>query len=128
MSTRLVIPANALPTDVAFDGRTWQQIADRNGCDAIELRGSAWCLTNGVDGLGIATERPVVNDVPDTSIPVLRDNFARCVTLSQTSAARQANGLTLTAAKTWFGEIQEQLDLTRQSQRLLLSNYVRDKV
>ena len=50
----LVIPADADPSDVAFQGLTWDEVAAENGCDGIELLGSEWCVANGVDGLGIA--------------------------------------------------------------------------
>ena len=51
---RLVIPADATPDDVAFQGKTWQQIADENGADGIQNLGDQWCVDNRVDGLGLA--------------------------------------------------------------------------
>jgi hypothetical protein len=65
ISTRLVIPADASPDDRAFDHRpeTWTEIArdnrvdlDAEGRPLIENFGSAWCVENGIDGLGICTE------------------------------------------------------------------------
>ncbi len=69
MSHRLVIPTGAQATDVAWPGtrpETWQQIAADNGCDAVEVLGSQWCIDNHIGGLGIATEyvAPVIV-VPD---------------------------------------------------------------
>lgn len=61
MSRRLVIPAGAQPSDVAWPGHrpeTWQQLADEAGVDGIEVLGSQWCQANGINGLGIATEAP----------------------------------------------------------------------
>lgn len=43
---RLVIPAGASPADVAFQGKTWQQIADENGADGIQNLGDQWCIDN----------------------------------------------------------------------------------
>lgn len=51
---RLVIPAGASPADVAFQGKTWQQIADEHGADGIQNLGDQWCIDNRVDGLGLA--------------------------------------------------------------------------
>lgn len=70
MSRRLVIPANDTSSTLAFQGMTWQQIADANGCDSIELLGSTWCVANGIDGLGIATEAPPIPDPVDPPVTV----------------------------------------------------------
>lgn len=66
MSRHLVIPATALPSDLAFPNErgddspqrpeTWQEIADHARVDGIENFGSAWCVEFGIDGLGICTE------------------------------------------------------------------------
>jgi len=60
MSRRLVIPAGDTPTSFAPHGkgdRTWQEIAVENNIeDGIEVFGSAWCVENAIDGLGICTE------------------------------------------------------------------------
>lgn len=52
---RYVIPADAQALDVAFQGLTWQQVADEAGVP-LEQFGSQWCVDNHVDGLGIASE------------------------------------------------------------------------
>lgn len=52
---RYVIPAGAQAYDVAFQGKTWQQVADEIGVP-LEQFGSQWCIDNHVDGLGIAAE------------------------------------------------------------------------
>lgn len=52
----LVIPSGADPGDEAFQAKTWQEVAEDNQCDGIEPEGGAWCVANGVTGLGIVTE------------------------------------------------------------------------
>lgn len=54
MPTRFVIPAGKKPSDVAFKGRTWQEIADESKTEIANL-GDAWCVEYGIDGLGIAS-------------------------------------------------------------------------
>lgn len=60
MSLKLVIPAGAKPSAVAYPDRedkpTWIQLAAEFGCDGIEEFGSQWCIDNAIDGLGICTE------------------------------------------------------------------------
>jgi hypothetical protein len=74
MSRRLVIPAGDTPSSPApYQGLTWQQVADANHCDSIENAGSAWCVANGINGLGIATEAPPAPPPPD---PTAIDPFS----------------------------------------------------
>lgn len=67
MSKRLVIPAGTTSAPwVDKDGNhpTWEQVRQDNGCDAVEEIGSAWCVANGVTGLGICTERVSLAPTP----------------------------------------------------------------
>lgn len=53
--TRLVVPPGSTTND---QGVPWEEIATANGCEAVEELGSQWCTDNGIDGLGICSERP----------------------------------------------------------------------
>ena len=66
---RLVIPAGKTGADAAFQGKTWQQVADESGV-SIAVQGDQWCVDNHfpADGLGIATEY-VAPPAPVTSGP-----------------------------------------------------------
>lgn len=54
METRFVIPADADPDAQAWPQRpeTWRELA---GDCPIEFAGSAWCVANGIDGLGFVS-------------------------------------------------------------------------
>lgn len=71
MTRKLVIPADATAEDEAWGGLTWQDIADQNGVDGIEPLGSAWCVDNAVNGLGIVATVPPPPPPPPDSIPPL---------------------------------------------------------
>lgn len=66
MSRRLVVPPGS---DTDAHGTPWAQVAADNGCDGVEESGSQWCLDNGIDGLGICTERPPPPPPPPTPPP-----------------------------------------------------------
>lgn len=77
---RLVIPAGATPDDEAFQGKTWQQVADDNGADGIQNLGDQWCVDNHVDGLGLADVYVAPPD-PGTPAPTFAQVAAEHATI-----------------------------------------------
>jgi hypothetical protein len=85
---RLVIPADQTPDDLAPYGdgdRTWQEVAGDNGCDAVEVFGSAWCVDH-VDGLGIVSDYVAPPPPSDPPAPIV-DASAVVATLTAQLAA-----------------------------------------
>lgn len=64
MARVLLIPAGASPADQSWilrDGQplTWQQVADANACDRIEVSGEPWAQARELDGYGIVADVPL---------------------------------------------------------------------
>jgi hypothetical protein len=88
---KYVIPADAQASDVAFQGKTWQQVADEARVP-LEQFGSQWCVDNHVDGLGIAADYVTPPDPgpPVRTLAELAAEFASIESVADVEAFRAA--------------------------------------
>lgn len=119
MSRRLVIPPG---TTTDARGILWTVIAAVNKCDAIEELGDAWCVANGINGLGICME--IVVPLPPSPEQL---NYATII--ARIGAALTANNTYLRlAAPTQAQAVAQVKVLTRECNGLIriLANLLTD--